>query len=80
VKPETILNAMMFAHDAYMVKRYNFKYEDEKRLRQYHAFRSRLIRIDERNKMRIAELEAELKSCMDHLDRIYHIPVFPKGD
>ena len=42
----------------------------ERRARQYRAFRDRLIRIDERNKMRIAFLEAELGDLQDEFPYI----------
>ena len=57
MKIETILNAMQRASIIY------FKFqpidEDMKRNRQYHAFRDRIIRLDERNKMEIAKLEGK---------------------
>ena len=58
MKLETTLNAMQRASIVF------FKFlpidEDMKRYRQYYAFRDRIIRMDERNKMRIAQLEQEL--------------------
>ena len=53
---ETILNAMTIATQEYYKKSYDIKYL-ERTLRQIRAFRDRIIRLDERNKMRIAELE-----------------------
>ena len=72
MKLETILNAMQKASIVY------FKFlpidEDMKCYRQYYAFRDRIIRLDERNKMRIAELEGYIDT---HNQRV--IVEFDKG-
>ena len=63
---ETILNAMEKAYPN-SVPFFGAFADDPKRERQWHAFRDRIIRLDERSKMKtytlegkIAELEAEV--------------------
>ena len=56
MKIETILNAMRDAGFRVVLNDEPNK-ESYIRHRQFHACRDRIIRIDERNKMKIAELE-----------------------
>jgi len=61
MKIETILNAMLEAYEGAV----NFtgsigSKKSRRRMRQYHAFRDRIIRLDERNKMRIAKLDDQV--------------------
>ena len=55
MKIETILNAYGVSIIDLMSE--HFSGNTNKRTRQYHAFRDRIIRLDERNKMLIATLE-----------------------
>ena len=61
MKIETYLNAIIDARGIYVAGHGR----EPKRARQYCAFRDRLIRIDERNKMRIAFLEAEIEQMIE---------------
>ena len=78
MKIETILNAMEKANihiaDSDFAFNPNLIDLNNKRVRQYHAFRDRIIRLDERNKMRIAELEGYIDT---HNQRV--IVEFDKG-
>ena len=61
MKTETILDAATSAIvQYYTVYPHPDGIIQERRLRQYRAFRARIIRLDERNKMRIAELEGHI--------------------
>ena len=78
MKIETILNAFQFAHTQYI----NLGILDRldplsltyfllraRRERQCTAFHDRIIRMDERNKMRIAGLEAEVYMLTEDLEK-----------
>ena len=61
MKIETILNALMFTRVESSLAFRGYVDMDieqaKRRSRQVHSFRDRIIRMDERNKMRIAKLE-----------------------
>ena len=67
MKTETILNAYAKAD---RLSRAQITYSDlrKRRWRQRNAFRDRIIRMDERNNMRIAELEDRV----DYYENDYH--------
>jgi len=81
---ETILDAMITAQNRYVARRYSLQIEDEKCLRQYHAFRARILRMFEVGKAinadlvmeiemrdaRIAELEADSETLNNYCSKV----------
>ena len=71
MKIETILNAMVGAwFKCYLRGSLFNKDKSIPSLRQYHAFRDHIIRMDERNKMRIKELEVSLDFNVDIIEQM----------
>ena len=73
MKLETILNAMLATSNSWPYLSHSpSRYL--RAARQYRAFRDRIIRLDERNKMRIAELEAAIDRYRSLPDRPFDDP------
>ena len=65
MKTETILDAMLTVHREMLFEFGKYasaqEIKESKRYRQLHAFRDRIIRVDERNNMFIATLGATVE-------------------
>ena len=64
MKIETIMSALIKAYFSHTLGNYK-----PVRHRQWRAFRDRILKMDERNKMRIAELEAEVYMLTEDLEK-----------
>ena len=73
---ETYLNAMEKNHDQ-LVLVGPLHPRHLRALRQYRAFRDRILKMDERNKMRIAELEADLYLLKEWVEKPFPNPDWP---
>ena len=69
MKIETIIGAMITASLRVVLNDEPNK-KVSTRHRQYHAFRDHIIRMDERNKMRIKELEVSLDFNVDIIEQM----------